>query len=240
MSIDVRKFWKGLFYEYNSSRNTFSSWFGKGSNLKKVITEVLDGKVYTKVLNKDGKVVQERVKAFAEKNIGDKFVNTTTKVLKEERMGSPSIEKEVMDRVYDSGHRYLGCRDTSYRQYVDSDDWYKSRVAKRANNSDKVTITEFVGDGRRVFKYVFDKNNPSVGIDFNNKGLPLPDWAKSINQSPSDEVYKNLHDKSLKDMLAYHFKVKPYQKYIPDEAGLQSLNNRFADTPKLTDLDKYI
>ena len=34
--------------------------------------------------------------------------------------------------------------------------------------------------------------------------------------------------------------VKPYQKYIPDEAGLQSLNNRFAETPKLTDLDKYI
>lgn len=214
--------------------------FGKGSNLKKVITEVLDGKVYTKVLNKDGKVVQERVKAFAEKNVGDKFVKTTTKVLKEERMASPSIEKEVMDRVYDSGHRYLGSRNTSYRQYVDTADWYKSRVTKRANNSDKMTITEFGGDGTRVFKYVFDKNNSRIGIDFNNKGLPLPDWAKSINQSPSDDVYKNLHDKSLKDMLAYHFKVKPYQKYIPDEAGLQSLNNRFADTPKLTDLDKYI
>lgn len=214
--------------------------FGKGSNLKKVVTEVLDGKVYTKVLNKDGKVVQERVKAFAEKNVGDKFVKTTTKVLKEERMGSPSIEKEVMDRVYDSGHRYLGSRNTSYRRYLNSDDWYKSRVTKRANNSDKTTITEFGGDGGRVFKYVFDKNNSRVGIDFNNKGLPLPDWAKSINQSPSDEVYKNLHNKSLKDMLAYHFKVKPYQKYIPDEAGLQSLNNRFAETPKLTDLDKYI
>ena len=66
--------------------------FGKGSNLKKVVTEVLDGKVYTKVLNKDGKVVQERVKAFAEKNVGDKFVKTTTKVLKEESKYIKALE----------------------------------------------------------------------------------------------------------------------------------------------------
>ena len=41
-------------------------------------------------------------------------------------------------------------------------------------------------------------------------------------------------------MLNYHFEKKPFLKYLPDEAGLPSLNNRFTSTPKLSDLDKYI
>ena len=218
--------------------------FGNGANLRKVITEVIDGKIVTKILNSEGTLLFARTKTISNQVVGDKFIKTVTKELTE-KQPHPFLKRDipfywgsktVTDRVYranDIGdYQKLGERIVYYNRGA-SDIYHKIGVLKRAANGSE-TYTRFrtirgLGDER--FDKVIIKNakrdgdyykhmrNGIIGkddyyINYNNLGLPVPNGAH----------WAEFANTSLKDMLNIHYNIHPGKNYLPNDSGLQALN----------------
>lgn len=196
--------------------------FGSCSNLKTVITETVDGKVYTKVLDENGKIFKERVKAFTEQNVGNKLVKTKTIV---ESNFKGDKYKKVLDRVY-NGDTFWGKRIENYRGInpFGTYEWIKERSSITTNGANVLVKKFCTYEGCCASK---KKNGYSFTC--NNLGLPSPE--RSIIET------KN---KSLQEMVKAHYIAHPDREYLPKESGLAYLNNRTKDMPKLNDLDRYL
>ena len=80
-----------------------------GKNCKIVLSETLNGKTFTKVLDSNGNTILDRVKKIDRYNVGNKKVSTITKV--SQGADSP-LKKQVTDRVYNAESGLLGIRRT--------------------------------------------------------------------------------------------------------------------------------
>ena len=189
--------------------------FGTGSNAKKVLTETLNGKVYTKVLNANGDVVQERVKAFSEGKVGNKFVKTITRVCAKKEC---AMTKTVNDRVYCNAEK-LGQRLSEFKMFD--------------NFFEKVSSIKTTASGNfseKVFRdnNLWSNNKKGYQIYYNDLGLPKPENC---------DISTN--GKSLKEMIKDHFEAHPDRYYLPEASGLSKLNSSPAK-PALSLLDRFI
>ena len=218
--------------------------FGNGENLRKVITEVIDGKILTKVLNSEGTLLAARTKTISSQVVGDKFVRTVTKELAEKQphpiLGQDTPfywgSKTVTDRIYRANNigdsKKLGERIVYYNRGA-SDTYHRSGVLKRDANGFE-TYTRFgFREGNNRFDKVIVKNaerdndyynqmrNGLIGegdyyINYNNLGLPVPYGVHG-----ADPAFTN---KSLKEMVDIHYNIHPERNYLPNDSGLQNLN----------------
>ena len=216
--------------------------FGQGDNLRKFVTETVDGKIITKAFDSKGVLLKERVKSFSDQIVGDKFVKTITKdikykskhpILGDKKPWYWSI-RDVIDKVYkkqcDSSHTKLGERITHYSTQLGEPD--KVCVLKKTSTG-KETLTKFGGIGHcydgyktRFEKQIrYDKNGSNCYfVDYNLKGLPVPDWAH-----PADP---NVATASLKDIVDLHYGSYPNINYLPKSCGLKGLNKTASDGVK--------
>lgn len=228
--------------------------FGEGDKLKKVITETIgEGKTLTKVLDNEGKVIQERLKVIApQEQVGDKFVSTTTKVLRYE---DGQVEKTVLDRVYqptawkggvsfddeaeiaDAGMECIGKKKIGERLKK----WINGILDRKVvQTQDKRLITEFNESKNGKIREVMKKDKDFVigedgemtflrhSMNCNDKGLPMP--HKFLSFGIKD---------TLRDMRIAFQKQYPGSRYAPSNFSFSSLDEHLPDM-KLTDLDKYL
>jgi len=214
--------------------------FGSGENLRKIVTETVNGKTFTRVLDKDGKIVKERVKQIVRnQQVGNKKVNTVTKVTEgsKEYIGHPYdyTEKLIYDRVYNKDGEFLGSR------AVFRDPYYKTAVLKNhvGGNSFLKNFPNTASGFRVVKKQIgvpageapIDEMCGVTRVYYNNKGLPMPQWSGTGN---------DFRGMSLKAMKDRHLKKHPELPYAPEGMGLDFLNNRTEGLAAMNDLDKFI
>lgn len=199
--------------------------FGKGDNLKKVVTEVVDGKTFTNVFDAKGNLIKQRVKAFSEEMVGDKFVKTKTTVTEH----CHEIFKDITDSVYktiDDVKKFVGGRKTHYIDagYEDSTDFLKKesvRYFNRANSHKGVKTT--YSDGLRYARREYDNV-----LSYNDKGLPMPN---TLSRTAAEDL-------SLKEMREWHLKNHPQRPYT-DYPGYEFLDEPIKSI-KLNGLDKLL
>ena len=201
--------------------------FGEGKNLRTVVTETLNGKTFTKVLDSNGNTVLDRVKKIDRYDVGNKKVSTITKVSKDEAL----LTRQVTDRVYDGESRLLGTRRTDFKDLGDD------HVAKFVKTS---TTKSSVAENRSIRK-CFDIDNgltiergifTEVGSNYlyhNNKGLPAP-WGVT----PA-----NVENMKLAEMRRWHLEHKPDRAYAPAEFRLGYLDKQDEVLGTIHDLDKF-
>lgn len=76
--------------------------FGEGKNLRKVVTETLNGKTFTKVMDSEGALIVERAKQIQKAKVDNNNVNTITKItrrISREPQNYTYVTKEITDRV---------------------------------------------------------------------------------------------------------------------------------------------
>lgn len=208
--------------------------FGEGKNLRRIVTECVDGKTYTRVLGADGKKLIDRVKAFKCSAVGNKKVLTTTKLRQDD---SGVISKSVYDRVYNQNGSFLGAREV-FTPALGRDEF---SVCKSSVNSILFKIKHFT-EGIVCNKQIRlghagavpPKSKPGFGIAYNAKGLPLP----YVNYSPG----VNFDRMSLKEMRDWHVRNFPHIPYTLPCYGLEALDNREIGSAlgMINDLDKFI
>lgn len=211
--------------------------FGKGENSVKVVSECVNGKTYTRVLDKDGKVLQNCLKMTERTNVGNKKVSTITKV--KEFPQDHFVRKTTYNRVYNSEGDLQGIRYIA-EVAVDDDNLQKSFVIKQGATGLRQMKSYWAGgdmEGKmcekvarelplgRLPKY-FHSGDSS--LSYNNKGLPCPRGL---------EPYNNM---SLKEMKDWHFANHPERHYAHPDLNLGFLDERGADNAMLNNLDKYI
>ena len=87
--------------------------FGPGNGLRKVVTETLNGKTLTKVMDSEGALIVERAKQIQKAKVDNNNVNTITKItrrISREPQNYTYVTKEITDRVYNAESKFLGCR----------------------------------------------------------------------------------------------------------------------------------
>lgn len=203
--------------------------FGEGKNLRKIVSECVDGKTYTRVLGEDGKILTDRVKMIERSTVGNKKISTITKVSKN---SDDEVSKSVYNRVYNQEGQLLGSRNIWHPDITEN----SYHVSKQGNDYDQ--LSKFVEDGRVFFKslrYNFPGrmhtyNNIEMSIHYNNKGLPRP-YRLSGG-----------HDMSLKEMRDWHLRNSPELPYAHPQLKLGFLDNRGTDNTLslMNDLDKFI
>ena len=186
-----------------------------------IITEALNGKTYTKILNEAGEVIRQRVTQNSSAMVGDKLVRTRVKI---NQSNDLPVYKTITDRVYRDGN-YLGKRRNRYTIDKTGVVFKEDSMKKLADG--RYVYNDFSKIGKREY---IDKNGLGSWIDCNNKGLPVP-------QSLS---YEQCADKSIKEMQAMHFEKAPHLPYQAPEARMAHLDARTAETPTLSNLDTFI
>lgn len=204
-----------------------------GDSFRKIVTEVVDGKTYTRCYNSAGDLLLDRVKAISKYKVGDKNVTTITKVIKEP---DKDIEKLVIDRVNNADGKYLGLRGTNYRfeggiqQKISSFKQGRGTLRMLKNFypngivGSKQVSTTFLG--------VIKRRPDSACIIYNNKGLPMPERIG----------YDKCTDMSLQEMRNLHLMTNPQESYVPSYYGLRFLDVRQPGDKlaKMSDLDRFI
>ena len=200
--------------------------FGEGKNLKRVVTELFDGKIFTNVydVSNRNKLIRSRVKVFSESNVNGKTIKTKTSVI--ETPGE--TYKKVCDRFYkegSDGNKFLG-----YRECISSSNDFNFK-ALSSPNSNFVSATYYMKDGRRNFRYYYKERSdkPFDRVDYNKKGLPYPVRCLGSRR-------EELANASLKDMRNWHIKNYPYLRYMTDELNMGSLDEGL----KLNNLDALL
>lgn len=193
--------------------------FSEGGAFRQVVTETIgEGKTLTKVLDKNGNVITERLKVITPKEqVGDKFVKTTTKIVKGKIDGNylAGVHKFVKDRVYNEAGQKLGQRIKSFVGGI--------LEGKNIETKNKWYLTSYE-DGIRDYM-----KKQGEYIPCNGKGLPLP--SKNIGFG-----YGNA---SLKAMRTAFQEKYPGYKYAPPNFSFASLDEHLPDA-KLTDLEHYL
>ena len=202
--------------------------FGSGANLKKFVTEVVDGKTFTTVFDNEGSKIATRVKAFADEVVGDKLVKTKKNVV-QHRFGAP--EKRIIDRVYsiaDDTKTLIGKRKTNYR----TADGTLIKTSKGFVNKDsgKNVYTYYGVNGTRLRKDYYSDGLHDGHILMNSLGLPYP----------KGRAVEELVESPLSDMRIHHFNNKPGEKYLPDWCNMPSLDDVSGLGVKLNYLDNLL
>ena len=203
--------------------------FGEGKNLRKIVSECVNGKTYTRVLNADGKILTDRVKMIERSTVGNKKVSTITKVSKD---SDNVVSKSVYNRVYNQEGQLLGSRNI-FHPDITENSYY---VSKQGN--DLINLSKWVKNGLvRNKEYAsnypgckYIRKIPRMMMRYNNKGLPRP-----YRLDGGDNM-------SLKEMRNWHFANSPDLPYAPKEFKLGFLDNRGTDNTlsMMNDLDKFI
>lgn len=127
------------------------------ANGMRVATKTEGGKTYTKLFDKDGKVLIDRVKSFEANIVGNKKVLTKTENrivnLKNEKgeLADTYGFKYTADRVYDKDGKLLGMREVEYKpRRID----YGSGVNPLEHLHNMKHVTKSVLNGQNVFSYV--------------------------------------------------------------------------------------
>ena len=193
--------------------------FGEGKNLKTVVTETLNGKTFTKVLDSNGNTILDRAKKIDRYEVGNKKVSTITKVSDEP---GQALKKTVTDRVYNAESGLLGIRKTDFRDFV------KTSTTKSSVAENRAIKKSFDVDGITIQRGLFTE----VGSNYlyhNNKGLPVP-WGVT----PA-----NMENMKLAEMRRWHLEHKPDRAYAPAEFRLGYLDKQDEVLGTIHDLDKF-
>ncbi len=200
--------------------------FGEGKNLKTVITETLNGKTFTKVLNSDGNPIKDRAKKIDRYNVGNKKVSTITKVSK-----APDfpLEKQVTDRVYNAESGLLGIRRTDFADIRDDCTKLVKQAVTKSSIAGNIEIRKrFYSNGIAKGR-AFINNFYRLNLLHNNKGLPMPKDANSMD----------MHGMKLADMRHWHLEHNPESPYAPPEFRLGYLNKQGEVFGTINDLDRF-
>ena len=202
--------------------------FGEGKNLRKVVTETLNGKTFTKVLDSNGNTILDRAKKIDRYEVGNKKVSTITKVSDE--LGHV-LKKTVTDRVYNAESGLLGVRRTDFFDTGDDYTGFVKRYAtKRSIAGNRGIKKEFDNDGiAKSRTMIKDGIYYWSGLNHNNKGLPIP--------TGEDPAY--FKDMSLAEMRRWHLEHKPDRAYAPAEFRLGYLDKQDEVLGTIHDLDKF-
>ena len=204
--------------------------FGQGKSLRRIVTEVVDGKTYTRVLNAEGEILKERVKMIERMKVGNKKVSTITKVTEG---ADGQLRKYVYNRVYNQEGKFLGSR---LRYIPDLGNPNLFRVSKQAAHENNNLSKLFANDRalQKELRYTFpgasELHEPSAIIHYNNKGLPRPYTLLGGD------------DMTLREMRNWHFQNAPEIPYSLPGFKLGFLDNRGLDTAlsKMNNLDQFI
>ena len=176
--------------------------FGKGVKTRYVITETMNGKTYTRVLNAEGNILENRIKAIERFTVGDKKIVSSTKEF-------ASGTRHTVDRVVDSNGNYLGRREV--KDYGDQKYVFKF-------TADNSGTEKEVYDGITHRKSVYGKDNEFIGkLEYNNKGLPIPRGVKSFDSG----------DASLQEMLKMAGDEGKIYGYYPEWSKLDHITPKF-------------
>ena len=202
--------------------------FGEGNNLRKVVTETLNGKTFTKVLDSNGNTIFDRAKKIDRYEVGNKKVSTITKV--SDKSGHV-LQKTVTDRVYNAESGLLGVRRTDFFDTGDDYTGFVKRYAtKRSIAGNRGIRKEFDNDGIAKSRIMLkDGIYYWSGLNHNNKGLPIP----------SGENPAYFKDMSLAEMRRWHLEHKPDRAYAPAEFRLGYLDKQDEVLGTIHDLDKF-
>ncbi len=209
---------------------------GEGKGLKRVITEVVDGKTLTHVFDADGNRILSRAKEISTDRVGDKFVRTTTKVINDKCRSSMAVEpdtfrKIVTDRIYDSNGKLVGSR-TVFANGDSIDKMVKFAVSKQG--SDDIRLTKYFSpeNGRVVRKEaftdintgaVYNRKHSGLIMKYNDRGLPMPDSKKSLIGYVAPKHLPS-SDMSLRQMIDWKNVNFPKDSYTRPEFKLQKLD----------------
>lgn len=185
--------------------NKLVRMFGEGDKIRRVTTEVVDGKILTQVFDKDGNHVVSRMKAMAADKVGNKTVRTTTKVYQD----SDGFARRTTDRVYNSADKFVGSR-TVFEQGFSPDTLIKRRVSKQGTDGIKL-VKKFSEDGT-----VYKKVVPGNYLTYNFKGLPISELSTCSGF--------NVNNMSLREMMDLHNVNFPGQPYAAPEFRMPKLN----------------
>ena len=209
---------------------------GEGKGLKRVITEVVDGKTLTHVFDADGNRILSRAKEISTDRVGDKFVRTTTKVINDKRRSSMAVEpdtfrKIVTDRIYDSTGKLVGSR-TVFANGDSIDKMVKFAVSKQG--SDDIRLKKYFSpeNGRVVRKEaftdintgaVYNRKHSGLIMKYNDRGLPMPDTKRNIMDVIAPKRLPS-SDMSLRQMIDWKNVNFPKESYARPEFKLQNLD----------------
>ena len=201
--------------------------FGEGKNLKTVVTETLNGKTFTRVLDIHGNTILDRAKKIDRYDVGNKKVSTITKVSKDEA----ALTRQVTDRVYDGESRLLGTRRTDFRDFgVDHvTKFVKISATKSSVAENRAIKKSFNADNGLTIHRVFFTEDHSNYLYHNNKGLPIP---RGITPEYMD-------DRSLADMRRWNVLNNPDKPYAPAEFRLGYLDKQDDVLGTIHNLDQF-
>ena len=197
--------------------------FGEGKNLRKVVTETLNGKTFTKVLDSNGNTILDRAKKIDRYEVGNKKVSTITKVSDEP---GHVLKKTVTDRVYNAESGLLGVRRTDFFDTGDDYTGFVKRYATKRSIAGNRAIAKRFDDGIAGGRMVFPEK---LVLHHNNKGLPMP---KSTTPA-------NFEGMSLAEMRRWNVLNNPDKPYAPAEFGLGYLDKQDDVLGTIHDLDKF-
>ena len=201
--------------------------FGEGPNLKTVVTETLNGKTFTRVLDIHGNTILDRAKKIDRYEVGNKKVSTITKVSRDEA----ALTRQVTDRVYDGESRLLGTRRTDFRDLGDDyvTKFVKTTVTKSSVAENGAIRKSFDTDNGLTIQRVFFTKDYSNYLYHNNKGLPIPRGATPAY----------LEDRSLADMRRWNVLNNPDKSYAPAEFRLGYLDKQDDVLGTIHNLDQF-
>ena len=199
--------------------------FGEGKNLRKVVTETLNGKTFTKVLDSNGNTILDRAKKIDRYEVGNKKVSTITKVSDE--LGHV-LKKTVTDRVYNAESGLLGVRRTNFSDIGDGYTEFEKIASYKwsENRSIAKSFNDGIAIGRKVTE---NKYFNYLTLLHNDKGLPMPTGG-----NPAD--FKGM---SLAGMRRWNVLHNSDQAYAPAEFRLGYLDKQDEVLGTIHDLDKF-
>ncbi len=202
--------------------------FGEGKNLRKVVTETLNGKTFTKVLDSNGNTILDRAKKIDRYEVGNKKVSTITKVSDEP---GHVLKKTVTDRVYNAESGLLGTRRTDFVDLGDDHvtKFVKTSVTKSSVAENRSIVKSFDIDNGLTRERVCFTEDHSNHLYHNNKGLPIPAGGHP----------EYFQDMSLAEMRRWNVLHNSDQAYAPAKFRLGYLDKQDEVLGTIHDLDKF-
>jgi hypothetical protein len=219
-------------------------------NGKTVITETLSkGRVFTQVLDKDGKLLLERLKVVSEPvKVGKRNVIHTDRIVRDNYQ---NVWQNATDRVYnvaDGKNIFAGMRDISKHDGM----YNKEIILPKENEKYRLKQTLiglydanirageridcvdfFILDSHKRHRNIYGGSDEVMQRHFNNLGLPIP-GDKLGNIKISNEVINN---KKLSEMRKYFQRHYPEKQYT-SWPGMEKLNEPVID--RVSELSKYL
>ncbi len=186
--------------------------FGEGQNVKRVVSEVIDGKTITSVFDINGNHLTSRAKQFSAEAIGNKVIKTKKETFLYGGF-NPSLTKRT-DEVY-NGYNYLG------KRIINEFESGTKTVTKQKADTDFVVKKRFYDNGFLVDRRVLNKDFDTLFSmnRANNKGLIIP----------NDVTASDAKNMSIKEMRNKLFVENPNDSSIDyidsfGACGLEKLN----------------